>query len=160
MEAEIIYYAKDGRRFLDPLKCEEYERTLGLQPGTWGYAREWLRALGEGMYLNGYIAVRHEGRNAWHHMITTSLDDYLCDYVNVDELTDDKRWTAITIGEMIKYLDARYNDDDECIYLLTYCKQKDFKCDFGATEQQNQNFWENSKKDSEEYLSRKARGEE
>ena len=160
MEAELVYYAKDGRRFRDPLECERYERTLGLQPGTWGYARESLRALGEDMYLNGYIAIRHDGRSRWHHMITTCLDDRLEDYVNVNDLSEDKRWISITIGGMIEFLDTQYSDDDECIYLLTYCKQKDFMCDFGATSQTNNVFWEHGKEDSEEYLKRRARGEE
>ena len=32
----IIYKAKDGRTFTDPLKCEEYEKNLGVIPGTIG----------------------------------------------------------------------------------------------------------------------------
>lgn len=32
----IIYKAKDGRTFTDPLKCEEYEKMLGVIPGTIG----------------------------------------------------------------------------------------------------------------------------
>ena len=32
----IIYKAKDGRIFTDPLKCEEYEKNLGVIPGTIG----------------------------------------------------------------------------------------------------------------------------
>ena len=37
MEIEtIIYKAKDGRTFTDPLKCEEYEKNLGVIPGTIG----------------------------------------------------------------------------------------------------------------------------
>lgn len=34
--ATIIYKAKDGRTFTDPLKCEEYEKNLGVIPGTIG----------------------------------------------------------------------------------------------------------------------------
>lgn len=37
MEVEqIIYKAKDGRLFTDPLACEEYEKKLGIIPGTIG----------------------------------------------------------------------------------------------------------------------------
>jgi hypothetical protein len=32
----IIYKAKDGRTFTDPLKCEEYEKNLGVIPGSIG----------------------------------------------------------------------------------------------------------------------------
>lgn len=34
--ATIIYKAKDGRTFTDPLKCEEYEKMLGIIPGSIG----------------------------------------------------------------------------------------------------------------------------
>ena len=32
----IIYKAKDGRTFTDPLKCEEYEKNLGAINGSIG----------------------------------------------------------------------------------------------------------------------------
>lgn len=36
MEIEVNYKAKDGRIFTDPLQCEDYEKKLGVIPGTIG----------------------------------------------------------------------------------------------------------------------------
>ena len=39
MDINVIYTAKDGRRFNDPYECEEYEKRLGTEPGRVGRAR-------------------------------------------------------------------------------------------------------------------------
>jgi hypothetical protein len=148
METELVYISKDGRKFDDPFKCEEYERFLGKEPGKVGHAKEALRSIGMGQYLNGYLAVHHDGQNYWRHFITTCLDEYLENYVNVNELLEEKRWMTATVADAVRMLEE-FDDSDECIYLLTCCRQRDFKGPFGATSQQNNNFWDKTQKKKE-----------
>ena len=95
--------------------------------------------------MNGHLAVDHNGEKYWHHFITTCLNEYLEDYVNVGDIMDEKRWITATVADAVKMLE-KFDDNDECIYLLTCCKQRDFNSPFGGTMQANNNFWEKKPK--------------
>ncbi len=149
MEAEVIYKAKDGKKFDDPMECEKYERKLGIKPGTVGFAKETFRNIGMDMYLNGQLAVLHEKKAVWHHLITLNIDDYIEDYVNVNNIAQDKRWMKAQVKVVLKYLE-QYNDDDECVYMLTFCRNMDFKGTLGTMMQNNEDFWKKANKYDED----------
>ena len=153
MDTELFYIAKDGRRFTDPFKCEEYEKMLGKQPGTVGYAKDALRNIGEQKFINGHVAVHHVGECHWVHYITTCLDDYIEDYVNVNNLPEEKRWITSTIADAIKMLDG-FDESDECVYMLTACDQRDFKSLNSVAMQHNQAFWDKGKECEEKMKKR------
>ena len=74
MEIDVVYTAKDGTRFDDPYKCEEYEKRLGTQPGTVGRARIDLKDIGEQKYVFGLLKVRHEGGSHYRAYMTQCVD--------------------------------------------------------------------------------------
>jgi hypothetical protein len=142
MDINVIYTAKDGRRFHDPYECEEYEKRLGTEPGTVGRARIDLKELGEDKYVFGILKVRHEGSNHYRTYVTRCVDEKLEDYVNVSSLDVDKRWIRSTIGEVLRDME-QYSDDDPCEYEFIYCDHWEFnKHPFGCCRTHNQELWE------------------
>jgi hypothetical protein len=61
METEIKYRAKDGRVFDDPFKCEDYENTLGISPGTIGDVLQFLEKEPEDKHVSGILICKHNG---------------------------------------------------------------------------------------------------
>ena len=147
MEINVVYTAKDGTRFDDPYKCEEYEKRLGTQPGTAGRARIDLKDIGEQKYVFGILKVRHEGSNYYRTYVTRCVDDKLEDYVNVSNLDMDKRWIRNTISDVLYDLE-QFNDDDLCEYEFLYCDHWEFGGEhpFGCTRTYNQKLWEETEK--------------
>jgi hypothetical protein len=146
MDINVIYTAKDGRRFHDPYECEEYEKRLGTEPGTVGRARIDLKELGEDKYVFGILKVRHEGSNHYRTYVTRCVDEKLEDYVNVSSLDVDKRWIRSTIGEVLRDME-QYSDDDPCEYEFIYCDHWEFnKHPFGCCRTHNQELWEEMEK--------------
>jgi hypothetical protein len=146
MDINVIYTAKDGRRFHDPYECEEYEKRLGTEPGTVGRARIDLKELGEDKYVFGILKVRHEGSNHYRTYVTRCVDEKLEDYVNVSSLDVDKRWIRSTIGEVLRDME-QYSDDDTCEYEFIYCDHWEFnKHPFGCCRTHNQELWEEMEK--------------
>ena len=146
MDINVIYTAKDGRKFNDPFECEEYEKRLGTEPGRVGRARINLKELGENMYVFGLLKVRHDGSNYYRTYVTRCLDEKLEDYVNVSELDVDKRWIRSTIADVLRDME-QYNDDDLCEYEFLYCDHWDFKKHtFGCCRTYNQELWDEMKK--------------
>ena len=147
MDINVVYTAKDGRRFSDPFECEEYEKRLGTQPGTVGRARIDLKALGEKMYVFGILKVRHDDCNHYRTYVTRCVDEKLEDYVNVSELDADKRWIVSNIGNVLSDMEE-FNDDDLCEYEFLYCDHWDFgsgqPC--GCIRTINQELWEKTEK--------------
>ena len=74
MDINVIYTAKDGRRFNDQSECEAYEKRLGTEPGTVGRARIDLKELGENTYVSGLLKVRHEGGSHYRAYMTQCVD--------------------------------------------------------------------------------------
>lgn len=146
MDINVIYTAKDGRRFNDPYECEEYEKRLGTEPGTVARARIDLKDIGENMYVFGLLKVRHDGCNYYRTYVTRCVDDKLEDYVNVSELDVDKRWIRNTISDVLRDME-QYSDDDLCEYELLYCEHWEFnKHTFGCCRTHNPKLWEEMEK--------------
>ena len=118
MEIDRIFYrAKDGRIFTDPLKCEAYEKTIGILQGSVGMLVNELEKHNAESYINGMVLVKtRKGMDA-AIMLSASLDDYLESFVNVNDLTKDQRYIYETVGGLIKYL-ARYDKDLPCQYMI------------------------------------------
>ena len=147
MDINVIYTAKDGRRFNDPFECEEYEKRLGTETGRVARARIDLKALGENRYVFGMLKVRHEGCNHYRTYVTRCVDDKLEDYVNVSELDVDKRWIMNTISDVLFDME-QFSDDDLCEYEFLYCDHWEFggKHSFGCTRTHNLRLWEEMEK--------------
>ena len=147
MDINVIYTAKDGRRFSDPFECEEYEKRLGTRPGTVARARIDLKELGEDKYVFGMLKVRHDDVNHYRTYVTRSVDEKLEDYVNVSELDVDKRWIRNTISDVLRNME-HFSDDDLCEYEFIYCDHWEFGGEhaFGCCRTHNQKLWEEMEK--------------
>jgi len=147
MDIDITYTAKDGRRFSDPYKCEEYEKRLGTEAGTVGRARIDLKELGEDRYVFGMLKVRHEGVTNYRTYVTRCVDEKLEDYVTVSNLDVDKRWIRSTVADVLRDME-QYSDDDPCEYEFLYCDHWEFggKHPFGCTRTSNQELWDEMEK--------------
>ncbi len=141
MEIECYYIAKDGMRFTDPVECTEYEKTLSTSPGTVGRAKLDLQSIGKDKYVFGILKVKSEKKGVQLHTYQIMcLDDYLEDYVNVNDLVEDKRWAYSTMNSVLKTL-GKYEDSDDCEYEFIYSDNKEMKS-CGCTRSYNQRFWE------------------
>ena len=147
MDIDVVYKAKDGRRFNDPFECEAYEKRLGTEEGTVARARIDLKELGENTYVFGMLKVRHEGINNYRTYVVRCLDDKLEDYVNVSSLDVDKRWIRNTIADVLHDME-QYSDDDLCEYEFIYGEHWEFggKNPFGCIRTNNPKLWEEMKK--------------
>ena len=147
MEIDVIYTAKDGRRFKDPYECEEYEKRLGTEAGTVARARIDLKALGESSYVFGILKVRHDNVNCYRVYMVRCVDDKLEDYVTVSELDVDKRWIRDTIADVLRDME-QFSDNDPCEYEFLYCDHWEFggKHPFGCCRSSNPDLWAEMKK--------------
>ena len=147
MDINVIYTAKDGRRFSDPFECEEYEKRLGTRPGTVARARIDLKALGENKYVFGMLKVRHDDVNHYRTYVTRSVDEKLEDYVNVSELDVDKRWIRNTMSDVLRDME-QFGGDDLCEYEFLYCDHWEFGGEhpFGCCRTYNPTLWEEMEK--------------
>ena len=147
MDIDVVYKAKDGRRFSDPYECEEYEKRLGTEPGTVARARIDLKELGENRYVFGMLKVRHDDVNHYRTYVTRCVDDKLEDYVTVSELDVDTRWIRNTISDVLHDMEP-FDDDDLCEYEFIYCDHCEFggKHPFGCCRTYNPELWEEMQK--------------
>ena len=147
MDINVIYTAKDGRRFSDPFECEEYEKRLGTRPGTVARARIDLKELGEDKYVFGMQKVRHDDVNHYRTYVTRSVDEKLEDYVNVSELDVDKRWIRNTMSDVLRDME-QFSGDDLCDYEFLYCDHWEFGGEhpFGCCRTYNPTLWEEMEK--------------
>lgn len=125
MEAQLIYYAKDGMRFDDPVKCVEYERTLGAMPGTVAQLKQILEPYRE-YYFSGTLLVWHNNAPSAGTYVTMKIDRQLKEYTDIDELQDEDLYVKLKFGELIEYLSTQYDDDDMCEYSFVYSETLDF----------------------------------
>ena len=133
MDIDVVFTAKDGRRFSDPYKCEEYEKRLGTKVGTVGRARIDLKALGEDRYVFGLLKVRHEDVNHYYTYVTRCVDEMLEDYVTVSDVLYDME---------------QFPKDDLCEYEFLYCDHWEFNSGhpFGCCRTHNSKLWEEMEK--------------
>lgn len=127
MEAEITYIAKDGRRFDDALKCEEHEKSLGIIPNSVGMLIQDLEKLDAEMYIFGIVLTRSDKELTLYTRWTISTDHILEDYVNVENLDDEKRHDVARVGELVKTL-KELDKDIPCQYFIIYSKDVDLRC--------------------------------
>ena len=118
MRIEQYYVAKDGTRFRDPFECERYEASLGKEVGTLGWAMEYLKTEKE-QYVSGVALVLHKGNISPFFFVTMNIEGLLGDYVNVENLEEEKRYTICTVGEMIEILkNSSMDASDLCQFTL------------------------------------------
>ncbi len=145
MEADVIYRAKDGRTFTDPLKCEDYEKTLGILKGSVGDLVNRLGAFNPDCYVIGIIKVNDGGKGTIYARFTMCLDHYLEDYVNPENLTKEQRYATYTIGGLIRAL-REINQDAPCQYMIMFDSDIDFK-DNKIMANWNDKAWDQQDKD-------------
>ena len=121
MEIDSIFYkAKDGRIFTDPLKCEEYEKTIGILPGSVGDLIRELEKLNPAEYIDAIVMIKaSDGNISFFIRGTVCLDDWLESYVNVNNLRESQRYMYDTVGNFAKRL-KQLNKDDMCQYMVIH----------------------------------------
>lgn len=125
MEAQMIYCAKDGMRFDDPVKCAEYERNLGVIPGTVRQLKQALEPYSE-YYFSGTLLVWHNNAASVGTYATMKIARQLEEYTDIDELQEEDLYVKIKFREFIEYLSTEYDDDDMCEYSFVYSETLDF----------------------------------
>ena len=117
----ILYRAKDGRIFEDPLKCEEYEKTIGILSGSCADVIRYLEEKHKpSIYVHGLVFVRNpDGSSATHSCCTVNCSDKLESYVNVKDLTDEQLYITTTVADVIRFL-KRWDKDSPVQYMLTF----------------------------------------
>lgn len=147
MEIErIIYKAKDGCIFYDPIECQEYEKTIGVLKGSVGeLVNELQKNCKEEQYVSGIIFVRNvNGTGDVYVRYTGCIDHKLEDYVNVDNLKEEQRYESSTIGELINRL-KQLDKDLPCQYTIVYSDHIDMH-DCGMMANYNAAVWNKDKK--------------
>ncbi len=124
--AEIYYKAKDGRIFTDPLKCEDYEKTLGIVPGSVGQLVSELEKLDQNYYIFGIILIKDGDKQIIFTRHTACVDYLLEDYVNIDNLTQEQRYDTAQIGELVKAL-KKENQDLPCQFFIIFSENIDLR---------------------------------
>ena len=141
----IIYKAKDGRIFYDPLKCEEYEKTLGILPGSVAQLiSEMEKSTKPESYIFGIVLVLEpDGIKRIYLRNTCCVDDRLESYVNVDDLTEEQRYMYSTAGDFLEML-RKLDKDLPCHYMIVWSDDIDLK-NPGIMANYNYTIWEKSK---------------
>lgn len=125
--ATIIYKAKDGRTFTDPLACEEYEKTLGVIPGSVGDLIQELEKRNPNDYIFGIVFIKgNDKNNILLIRITICLDGILEDYVNLENLTEEQRYLSETIGVFLRTL-RKMDKDAPCQWWIIHSKDISLK---------------------------------
>lgn len=117
----ILYRAKDGRIFEDPLKCEEYEKSIGILSGSCADVIRYLEEKHKpSIYVHGLVFVRNpDGSSATHSCCTVNCSDKLESYVNVKDLTEKQLYITTTVADVIRFL-KRWDKDSPVQYMLTF----------------------------------------
>lgn len=125
--ASIIYKAKDGRTFTDPLACEEYEKTLGVIPISVGDLIQELEKRNPNDYIFGIVFIKgNDKNNILLIRITICLDGILEDYVNLENLTEEQRYLSETIGVFLRTL-RKMDKDAPCQWWIIHSKDISLK---------------------------------
>ena len=141
---KIIYKAKDGRIFFDPLECEDYEKTIGVLPGSVGdFIVEMEKQTKPDNFIFGIVKVQDGEMSSIYTRCTVCVDNMLEDYVNVDNLSDEKRYSVSTAGELIDTM-KQLDKDLPCQYFILFSEDINFKCS-GIMANYNKKAWSNDK---------------
>lgn len=143
--AEIYYKAKDGKLFTDPLQCEEYEKTIGILNGSVGELIHTLEEMAKPEeYVNGMVLVRKpEGGGNMYVRCTLCIDHELEDYVNVENLSKEKRYAFATVEGLLSEL-KKEDKDLPCQYFLIWSENIDMS-GFGILSNYNKAVWPKDK---------------
>lgn len=141
MEVDTIYYrAKDGKIFTDPLECENYEKTIGILPGSVGELIQTLEEIPKERFCNAVLMTRNKkGKRSLYTFSTIDCSDKLELFANPESLTEEQRYLSETIGDMIKLL-KKLDKDDGCQYMLFYAATREFK-NCGVIANLNKEIW-------------------
>lgn len=125
----IIYKAKDGKLFYDPLECEQYENTIGILPGSIADMVRFVRDnRGNCKYMTGAVFyVWPDGTKTFHSLHTICIDDNLESFVNVKELQEEQRYVSITVDDFIAHYDKEELKDCPCQWLLALSEYIDMR---------------------------------
>ena len=126
MDVEITYTAKDGRRFDDPLKCEDYEKHLGVIPDSVADIILELEKQDPKAYIFGIVMVRRkDGTATIYTRFTGCCDSVLEDYVNIINISEEQRYICATFKELIAALRNEVQDA-AAQYMIVFSKDVEF----------------------------------
>lgn len=121
MDAEVFYIAKDGMRFTDALKCQEYEKTIGVIPGSIGEFICQLEKMPQEHYIKGALMVRAktDKRPSFHSFVSSAMDE---DTEESDPLFSEKAITT-TVAQAIDVITRLYDKDAPVQYICLVCEK-------------------------------------
>ena len=136
----IVYKAKDGKIFFDPIECEEYEKTIGVLPGSVGdLLNELDKNTSDTDYIHSIVKILDGDESRIDMRTTICVDNLLEDYVNVENLSEEKRYAISTAGELKNIL-KEVNQDLPCQWFVIFSSDINFDC-LGAMSNYNKNAW-------------------
>lgn len=145
MEIYQKYVAKDGRMFDDALKCQEYEKTLGVVNGSVGDLIVTLENnTKRETYIFGIVKVKEGDKRYIFIRATICVDDMLKDFVNVEELTREQRYRVSTAGELTDTL-KELDPDSPCQFFIIFSDDIDLN-KAGAMSSYNKKAWNEESK--------------
>lgn len=140
MEIDKIYYkAKDGRIFTDPLKCESYEKTIGILPGSVGELINKLEEHDKGEYVCAIVWINEKDKRSVHVFHTSCLDLWLGSYVNVNDIDEEQRYMKSTVGGVVEVLKS-IDKDYMCQYMIVLSEDLEMK-NVGVLANYNKSVW-------------------
>lgn len=140
MEVEAKYIAKDGRRFDDPIECQEYEKKLGVLKGSVG---EFVCTFGKvpaDNYVMALILIKEDGKKKLFAFFTLNVTDMLEDFVNPENLTEEQRYYSQTVGDMLSVM-KKHDQDAPCEFMIFWSDTKDMR-NCGIASSHNSKVWE------------------
>ena len=146
MEVDTIYYrAKDGKLFTDPLECENYEKKLGVIPGSVADIISYLNEQCKPeSYLHGLVYVLEpDGSKSLYQCTTVCVANKLDSFVNIENLNTDQLFIATKVKDVIEWL-GRCDKDCPVHYFLCYSKNIDMS-DCGVITLYNPKVWKQTK---------------
>lgn len=146
MEVDTIYYrAKDGKIFTDPLECENYEKKLGVIPGSVADIISYLNEQCKPeSYLHGLVYVLEpDGSKSLYQCTTICVANKLDSFVNIENLDTDQLYIATKVKEVVEWL-GRYDKDCPVHYFLCYSKNIDMS-NCGIITLNNPKVWKQTK---------------
>ena len=146
---QIFYKAKDGRLFTDPLLCEEYEKTIGIIPGSIADMVQYVKDnAGDSKYVAGAVYFCWpDGRRTFNVLSNVCIDDCLESFVNVKDLREEQRYAATTMEEFLAYYDKEEKRDFPCQFLLAVSKEISMNIISIFSNGNNPNVWDKKKKE-------------
>lgn len=128
MEIFAKYIAKDGKSFDDPMECQEYEKTIGILSGSVGELIHLLdKNTKRNYYIFGVVKIRDGNKGYIYTRYTACIDYLLEDYVNVEDLPEEKRYEKATVGELADTL-RKLDKDLPCQFFIIFSETVDLKC--------------------------------